>query len=587
MRISKLPISIPPLVALVAAGSLILLASSGCADHATAPGGSFGAGGSGTDAGSSGGSGGGGEWENTGGGWGGSGGGSGAADAGAWPSDPNAGPTPGGNTNVNIGGASDFGYFRALVAAGQVPMPDQMEAAGFFAEHHTPLPQPVCGENVCIQAMLGVMANLINGNTCTLLQVGLNSPLVADESMRPPLSLAVVVDVSGSMNGDDKIAFVRDGLSKMVNELDDDDQLAIITYSSLGSVDWPMQPIQGKRNELQAMIAALGTGGGTNLYEGLEMGYEEVFANYDSGRQNRLILLSDGQPTAGIKDADMIVEMSKAYNSDGVGLTTIGLGTGFNYTLMRDLAEQADGNFYFVENGAAVDDVFTEELSYFTVPVAFDVEIQVAAGDDYEFERSYGSRLFETDETGGKLEVPSVFLAHRVSADDIVENPEGETGRRGGGSALLLELMPKEPSGEVTSGYVADVSLKFREPGTDEIKTEHIPVTYPYSPTDILATGYFDNAIVTKSFVMLNIYVALEVACTAWHAGQPEEAISVLAQLIAAASDYEDSANDGEGDLDIALDIELMQDLMGVMEAQLAPDVEIEPEIPDDPWPAD
>src|SRR5262245_41947119 len=63
----------------------------------------------------------------------------------------NPGNNPGGNSNINLGGAQDFGYFRRLLEAGMVPEPKNIDAAGFFAEHHTPLPEPACGERVCLQ----------------------------------------------------------------------------------------------------------------------------------------------------------------------------------------------------------------------------------------------------------------------------------------------------------------------------------------------------------------------------------------------------------------------------------------------------
>ena len=69
-------------------------------------------------------------------------------------------PSPTGNTNISLGGAQDFGYFRALLDAGRVPETKDFDAAGFFAEHHTQLPPPTCGERVCLQTMLAVMSNL-------------------------------------------------------------------------------------------------------------------------------------------------------------------------------------------------------------------------------------------------------------------------------------------------------------------------------------------------------------------------------------------------------------------------------------------
>ncbi len=486
---------------------------------------------------------------------------------------------PGGNTNVSLSGAQDFGYFRRLLDDNIVPSPGDMDPAGFFAEHHTVLPQPDCGERICLQGMLGVMNNLIDGNNCTMLQVGLNSPLTPDPDNRPGMNLAVVIDVSGSMNRSGKIDFVRSGLHKMINELQDGDQIALVTYDTRVETIFEMAPIRGNRNDLANIVDALQADGSTNLYDGLQRGYRQLEESYDSGRQNRLILLSDGEPTAGETDPAAILSMSRSYNSEGLGLTTVGLGSDFNVSLMRDMAQQADGNFYFVENAGAVDEVFTEELSYFTLPVAFDLTVTLNEGSDYQFARAMGSSFWEDTETGGRLEVPSVFLAHRTSDDDVTD----DGGRRGGGSALLVELMPREDDGsQPGSAEVASLELSFREPGTNRIVTETLEVGYPYSPWEVLRSGFFENDIVIKSFVMLNIYVGLEQACGFFHEGDPVEGIVILDRLIAAAQDY----NEEEEDVDIDFDIELMEQLIEVIINNSGADPEDTP-IDEDPWPAD
>jgi Ca-activated chloride channel family protein len=435
--------------------------------------------------------------------------------------------------------------------------------------------------------MLGVMGNLMNGNNCTMLQLGLNSPIVASPDQRPPLTVAVVVDVSGSMNAEGKIQFVRQGLGQLVNALNDDDRVALITYSDAARVAFPMADVRGRRNDLQRIVGNLQADGGTNLYDGLERGYQEVFDHYDSGRQNRVIFLSDGEPTIGNTDPETIMGMSRGYNSDGVGITSIGLGTSFNYALMRGIAEQGDGNFYFLEDAGAVEEVFTQEIAYFTVPVAFDLHLEVTAGSDYRILRAQGSSFWEATPEGGRLEVPSVFLAHRVSHDD--QTPSG--GRRGGGSALLLELMPRVDAPddrETPLARVAHVDVSFREPGTNEIVRDTVDVTYPDAPWILRPEGFFDNAIVTKSFVMLNIFVTLQMACDLFHVDRdPAGAFQLLRRVIAAARDYEDSANDGAGDEDIRADIELMERLAQVIvNNSRQPEPEPE-EMPEDPWPAD
>lgn len=507
-----------------------------------------------------------------------------------WGGDSTSADTGPGNTNVSFGGAQDFGYPRALIEAGRVPEPKDLDPAGFYAEHSTPLPTPTCGERLCVQAMLGVMSNLLNGQSCTMLQLGLNSPITVDASQRPPLTLAVVVDTSGSMDGDDRMDYVKIGLERLVNELGDDDRIALITYETAVHVAQPMTEVRGHRNTLIDIVRGLDAAGSTNLHDGLEAGFREVVRAWDSGRQNRVILLSDGNPTVGEVSPDAILEMAAAYNSDGVGLTTVGLGTDFNLALMQGLAEQSDGNFYFLESATAVDEVFTEELAYFTLPVAFDVTLEVRSGPFYEVERISGSKRMSIEDDGGaRLEVPSVFFAHRESADDVHEGADG-VGRRGGGSLLLLEMMPIHWDGtfpdDPNAGSVADVVLTFREPGTNAMKEVSVPVRYPHTPGEMLETGFFEGPIVTKSFVVMNLYFGIETACLLFHGGEAREARDLLEQVVAAAADYEDSANDGQGDLDIRLDIELVQDLIAVIE-DLGGLNTPPPPPPENPWPAD
>jgi Ca-activated chloride channel family protein len=484
------------------------------------------------------------------------------------------------NTNVSLGGSQDFGFYRDQVQAGMVPSLSSLDAAGFFAEHHIKLPEPACGERICLQPMVAVMGNLMNGANCTMLHLGLNSPIAADPGERPDLSLAVVVDVSGSMQGE-KMEFVRQGLEMLIDGMRDDDRLTLITYSDGALIAAPLADVAGHRVELRDTIRALQADGATNLSQGLETGYRELFSEYDSGRQNRVILLSDGMPTVGDTSTASILAMSKGYNSDGIGLTTVGLGLDFNVELMRNLAMQADGNFYFLEDAGAVDEVFDEELSFFTVPVAFDLEVSLAAGDDYAFGRALGSPFWSDTARGGSLEVPSVFLAHRDSDEDVTE----DDGRRGGGSSLLVELMPLGSSGDEGGANIAQVDVAFREPGSSRLIVDRVNITYPYAPGELRPEGHFqadDIGAAQKSFIMLNIYAGLEVVSMEFESGvADEETVSRLDNLIGAVEDYNDEVADKDIELDLVLLVQLRANLVqsGVRAEPPAPMI--------NPWPAD
>jgi Ca-activated chloride channel family protein len=490
------------------------------------------------------------------------------------PPDPNTG----GNTNVNFGGAQDFGFIRQLLDNDLIPRPEDFVDTGFFAEHQTPLPQPMCGERICVQGMLGVMDNIFNGEPCLLLQVGLNSPIRIDGRDSYPLSLSLVVDVSGSMTGE-KLNFVLLGLRRMINELSDSDRVALITYSDRATVEHPLAPVGGNRNTLNDILDRLGANGGTNLWAGLEAGYRQLADQRLEGHNHRVILLSDGQPTVGLTNAQAIVDRSAPYNSEGTGLTTIGLGTDFNQDLMLDLAEQADGNAYFIENLAALDEVFTEELAYFTLAVARDLELEVRMDDNFRIVQAYGAPRFDFTASRGDLSVPSVFLAHRRSPDDVT--PDG--GRRGGGSALLMELMPNLSEGpEPAQTDVATLHATFIDPTTGEVAEDDLTVSYPFAPSVVLDSGYFENDIVTKSFVMLNIFVGMQQAAAEFHDGRPTDGLAIIERLLAAVIDY----NEEVDDTDIEFDIELLGQMRDVMIALNTPPPPPEA-VPEDPWPAD
>ncbi len=208
----------------------------------------------------------------------------------------------------------------------------------------------------------------------------------------------------------------------------------------------------------------------------------------------------------------------------------------------------------------------------------------MTVSEHYELTRANGSSFWESTEEGGFLSIPSVFLAHRESHDDVT--PDG--GRRGGGSALLLELMPVQQSDDgsgLTETPVATVTLSFTEPGSDEVITDQIEVVYPRAPWVVEPEGLFISSlpeVIHKSFVMLNILVGIQSACQVFHLGAPEEALGMLRRLLAAVEDYNEELEDVDMDYDIAL----IEQLIAVIEANGGEEPE-DLEVPADPWPAD
>ncbi len=292
--------------------------------------------------------------------------------------------------NVGQGGSQDFGQFRAILESGAIPGPETLDDVGFFNEHHIALPAPDCGDDVCVHGLLGVLENLISGVDCTLVLVGMNSPIDPTTLERPPLNLTIVIDGSGSMTGT-PIHYVRTGLTAMLDELEPEDRISLVRFDTESALIF--EDLAADDPAVIDGISMLVAGNSTNLYAGLRQGFETAERTYDPTRQNRVVLLSDGDTNVGITDADRILALAEGYNALGYGLSTIGMGDGFNVDLISTLAESGGGAYYYVEDPEAVVEVFTEEVQSWLVPIATDVRLEIDVTDGWHLGGFYGTNL--------------------------------------------------------------------------------------------------------------------------------------------------------------------------------------------------
>ncbi len=193
---------------------------------------------------------------------------------------------------------------------------------------------------------------------------------------RPPVNLALVIDRSGSMQGD-RIEQAREAALELVRRLGPDDIISLVAYDSEVEVLVPAQRVRQARG-LEAAIRGLTPRGMTALHGGVARGAEEVRKHIEhSGYVHRVILLSDGQANVGPRSPEELGRLGAALLREGVSVTTVGLGLGFNEDLMTRLAQRSDGNTYFVEHSADLPRIFTAELGDVLNVVARRVVIEV------------------------------------------------------------------------------------------------------------------------------------------------------------------------------------------------------------------
>ncbi len=207
----------------------------------------------------------------------------------------------------------------------------------------------------------------------TFLKVALTGFKLEDSSERTPANIAIVLDKSGSMGGE-KLRSAKEAARMAVNLLNENDIISIISYDSTVNVLVPATKVSDKR-AINLAIDRMRSGGKTALFAGVSKGAAEVRKFLDKDRVNRVILLSDGQANIGPSSPSELGNLGASLSKDGITVTTIGLGTGYNEDLMANLAGYSDGNHAFVKDAEDLARIFKYEFGDVLSVVAQDVEI--------------------------------------------------------------------------------------------------------------------------------------------------------------------------------------------------------------------
>jgi Ca-activated chloride channel family protein len=192
---------------------------------------------------------------------------------------------------------------------------------------------------------------------------------------RSPVNLALVIDKSGSMNGE-KIVRAREAALEAVRRLDAADIASLVVYDGRVRTLVPARRV-GDGEALISAIEGIEASGGTNLHGGVVAGAEELRKNIEGAYTHRVLLLSDGQANVGPSTPEALGSLGARLVREGISVTTIGLGLDYNEDLMTRLARRSDGNTYFVEHGRDLARIFNQELGDVLSVVARRVVIEI------------------------------------------------------------------------------------------------------------------------------------------------------------------------------------------------------------------
>jgi Ca-activated chloride channel family protein len=241
------------------------------------------------------------------------------------------------------------------------------------------------------------------------LAITINAPNpISDVTVaRPPLSLAIVIDRSGSMHGA-PIENAKAAALSVLRQLAESDAFSIVTYSSSSETVLPMQrATDANKAAARAAIETIYDDGGTCISCGLETGAGEVAHTPVAGGLRRILLISDGQANEGLYDRDELAQLAANKAARGVSISTVGVGLDFDESTMRRLAEVGRGNYYFVEDTVALSAMFSRELGTLSQTIASDVRLVATAGPGVRIEEAYG---YPMSRTGDSVVVPVADL---------------------------------------------------------------------------------------------------------------------------------------------------------------------------------
>ena len=220
-----------------------------------------------------------------------------------------------------------------------------------------------------------------NGNISVALTLSGSDVLEQVNAAIQPVDLVVVLDRSGSMNGQ-KIADARNAVVQLINYMGRDDRMALITYSNGVEMLSPLVSLGGgQREHLSALVRQVAVGGGTNLGGGLQVGINTLLQRDISNRQRRVMLVSDGLANQGITSPRDLGQMAAGATEWGVAVSTVGVGYDFNEVLMTTIADYGAGNYYFLETPQAFAEVFKKEFESTRNVVAGNAELRIPLRD--------------------------------------------------------------------------------------------------------------------------------------------------------------------------------------------------------------
>jgi Ca-activated chloride channel family protein len=389
-------------------------------------------------------------------------------------------------TTYRPGGAA-LAAFDAAVTKGAIPT-TYKDLVGDFGGRYAPSLSVPSGSAMAFQvetdrATLSPSGGLVN------LRISMRS----SDAMptRAPLSVHLVLDISGSMQGL-AIENAKQAAETLVNKLEPQDDFSMVTFSDEAQVLVADGPAVARKAGIINAIHKIQAEGGTNISDGLDAGYKLAHSPSINPDAVKIVMfLSDGHANAGDTDPTRIAQRSAKAFQDGIQTSSFGLGTDFDAQIMSSVADQGAGGYYYLADSSQIAPALGRELDARLVPVAQAVEVRLRLRPEVTPRKVFGSRVLDKQEAA-LVRAQEVAVDTQVAKRDNIKRDrqnDAEGGMRffmpafarDDRHAMLVTIEVPEGVGDVSIG---SVEIKYKDRIAKKNVTQEIAVKTKYAGSD-------------------------------------------------------------------------------------------------------
>ena len=393
-----------------------------------------------------------------------------------------------------------YANVRRIIGYGQIPPKDAVRIEEMVNYFDYDYPTPEEGSASPLRVSPELAPAPWNPNHL-LLRIGLQAKKI-DLAKAPPSNIVFLIDVSGSMDEENKLPLLKSSFKMLLGQLKPDDKIAIVTYANGTKVALPSTSVKDKEKIIK-VLDNLYASGGTSGGKGIQLAYEQAQKSFIKNGNNRIILATDGDFNIGINNTTDLEKFIEKQRESGIYMSVLGFGIG-NYRddMAETIADKGNGNYAYIDSITEAKKVLVNELSGTLFAVAKDVKLQLEFNPKYVKEYKligYENRMLANEDfTNDKKDAGEIGAGHTVTALYELVPSDGKV-------AQSLRYQSQELNEKGKGNELGFLKIRYKDPKVKDAKSVEItePLVFNKKALKETSTDYRFAASVAEFGILL------------------------------------------------------------------------------------